>query len=93
MLLTPEDVVEQFKKRASALEDTLAQIKDQLQKVMAEGLPRLFLLETEYQRDMLAAELEWVRSIINDIQTEKLQWDEEWLRSIAKKFSKGENEI
>jgi DNA-binding PadR family transcriptional regulator len=91
MLLTPEDVVAQLKKRASALEDTLAQINDQLQTVMAEGLPRLFLLEIEYQRAILVAELEWIRSVIHDIQTKKLQWDEEWLHSIAKKFSKSEN--
>ncbi|MGA9172761.1 MAG: PadR family transcriptional regulator, partial [Thermoactinomyces sp.] len=91
MLLTPEDVVEQLKKRESALEDRLAHINDQLQRAMAEGLPRLFLLETEYQRTVLAAELEWIRSIINDLQTKKLQWDWEWLRSIAKKFSKEKN--
>lgn len=91
MLLTPEDVVEELEKRANALEDTLARIDDQLQAVMEEGLPRLFLLETEYQRAMLVTELEWIRSIINDIQTKKIQWDEEWLRAIAKKFSKVEN--
>jgi len=91
MLLTPEDVVEQLKKRERALKGALARIENQLQTAMAEGLPRLFLLETEYQRAMFVTELEWVRSIIHDIQTEKLQWDEEWLRTIAKKFSKMEN--
>jgi DNA-binding PadR family transcriptional regulator len=91
MLLTPEDVVVQLKKRESALEGTLARIEDALQTELAKGLPRLFLLETEYQRAILVAELEWVRSIIHDLQTEKLRWDEEWLRSIAKKFAKEEN--
>ncbi|SEM78732.1 PadR family transcriptional regulator [Lihuaxuella thermophila] len=87
MLLTPEDVIAQFQTRVSGLEDKLAQIDGQLQTAKEQGIPRLFLLETEYQRDVLAAELEWVRSVIRDIQTEKLQWNEEWLRTIAKKFT------
>ncbi|MBX6396142.1 MAG: PadR family transcriptional regulator [Alicyclobacillaceae bacterium] len=87
MLLTPEDVVEQLTKRASALEVRLTEIDDQLEAAAAEGLPRLFLLETEYQRTMLVAELEWVRRVIYEIQTGELQWDQEWLREIAKKFS------
>ncbi|WP_245592386.1 PadR family transcriptional regulator [Ectobacillus panaciterrae] len=82
-LLTPEDVMEQFNKRASALEDTLAHIANQLQIATGKGVPRLFLLEIEYQRVVLLAELEWIQSIINDIQTEKLKWDIEWLREIA----------
>lgn len=90
MLLTPEDVIEQLKKRVSALENTLIRIEDQLQSAEASGLPRLFLLEYEYQRAMLLTELEWIQSIIHDIQTEKLQWDEEWLRAIAQKFTNEE---
>lgn len=56
MQLTPEDVVEQLKKRERALEGALARIENQLQTAMAEGLPRLFLLETEYQRAMFMTE-------------------------------------
>jgi DNA-binding PadR family transcriptional regulator len=92
MLLTPEDVAEQLKKRVNALANTLARINHSLQTAMAEGLPRLFLLETEYQRTLVMAELEWIHSVMKDIQTRKLQWDEEWLRTIAKKFSNMESE-
>jgi hypothetical protein len=55
------------------------------------GLPRLFVLETEYQHTRVTSELEWTRLIINDIQTKKLQWDQEWIEALIKKFSKEEN--
>ncbi|MCH5585478.1 PadR family transcriptional regulator [Shimazuella sp. AN120528] len=88
MFLTPQDVIDQFQKRANALEEILAQIKYQFSTIGE--IPRLFLLEIEYQCAVIKAELEWIRSIINDIQAEKLQWDMEWLRKIATSHSKSE---
>lgn len=82
-LLTPEDVALLFKKRVSALENTLARLEDELQTVTSMGLPRLFSLETEYQRTVVTAEMEWIQSIIADIQAEKLNWSMEELRKIA----------
>ncbi|MCH5584886.1 PadR family transcriptional regulator [Shimazuella sp. AN120528] len=81
MLLKPKEVLEDLKKRASALEDMLNQIDMQLQMVRNE-IPRLFLLETEFQRTLVVAELEWVRSIVDEIQTKKIYWDKDWLREI-----------
>lgn len=82
-LLTPKDVVLLFKKRVSALENTLARLEDELHTVTSMGLPRLFSLETEYQRTVVTAEMEWIQSIIADIQAEKLNWSMEELREIA----------
>lgn len=82
-LLTPEDVALLFKKRVSALENTLARLEDELQTVTSMGLPRLFSLETEYQRTVVTAEMEWIQSVIADIQAEKLNWSMEELREIA----------
>ncbi len=83
VLLTPEDAVKELIKRASAIEDTLAHIDNQFQIATSREIPRLFLLEIEYQRAMAVAELAWIRSIINEIQTKQLHWDKEWLREIA----------
>ena len=55
-LLTPEDVASLFKQRVSTLENTLAHLEDQFQKGASLGLPRLFLLEAEYQQKVLEAE-------------------------------------
>jgi hypothetical protein len=41
------------------------------------------LLETEYQRATLEAELEWVRAVVDDLRTGRLAWSEEWLREFS----------
>ena len=38
------------------------------------GLPRLFLLEEEYRRAVLQAELAWMRAVSNDIDGGRLGW-------------------
>lgn len=82
-LLTPEDVREQLEKRILALEKALAHVEKQMELATSRGIPRLFLLEVEYQRTVSLAELKWVQSTIQDIQDEKLKWDWEWLREIS----------
>ncbi|MDN4593802.1 PadR family transcriptional regulator [Polycladomyces subterraneus] len=78
-LLTPADVLCQLEKREAAVTDKLARIDSELRQ---EGgvLPRLFLLEMEYLRAMLEAELQWVRSLIDDLRSKRITWSEEWLR-------------
>ena len=58
-LLTPEEALRQLEMRVAVLEDEVARIDSQFGRAAAEGLPRLFLLETEYQRATREAELEW----------------------------------
>jgi len=82
-LLTPEDVALLFKQRVNALENTLARLKDQFRKGASLRLPRLFLLETEYQQAVLEAEIGWVQSVIADIEARKLTWSMEELRKNA----------
>ena len=79
-LLTPEEVALLFKQRVSTLENRLAHLEDQFRKGASLGLPRLFLLEAEYQQKVLAAEMEWIQSIIEDIHAKKLKWSMEELR-------------
>lgn len=50
------------------------------------GLPRLFLLEEEYRKAVLEAELGWLRGVIDDLREGHLAWSEEWLREIAAAF-------
>ena len=82
-LLTPEDALRQLETRVAALEEEAARIDSQLSGAAAEGLPRLFLLETEYQRATLEAELEWARAVVDDLRTGRLTWSEEWLRKYS----------
>jgi DNA-binding PadR family transcriptional regulator len=59
--------------RISRLEQHLAALDDGL----AQGstfLPRLFLVESEYQRQVVAAELDYVRSLVEDLRAERITW-------------------
>lgn len=83
--LTPEDARRQLELRveklAAELHDTEAALAG------SPDLPRLFLLEEEYRRAMLDAELSWVRAVIEDMREGRLTWNEQWLRDIAAAFS------
>jgi len=48
------------------------------------------MLESKYQKAVLAAELEWVRSASEDIRNGSLFWNDEWLRDIAEPLTSKE---
>ena len=82
-LLSVEDATLQLQTRAQALEAEHQRIDTQLQEA-AQSIPRLFLIEMEYIRSMLATELAWVHSLIDDLQTAKLTWSDAWkVESVA----------
>lgn len=89
--LTPEDARVQLELRADRLAAELAETEAQLADALPD-LPRLFLLEEEYRRTVLAAELSWVRSVADDLRAGRLAWSEEWLREIAAAFDTPEEE-
>ncbi len=72
-----------LERRAMALEMEVSRFEIGLR--TAEGrLPRVFVLEGEYARALKQAELDWVRSIIDDLATGRLGWSgEELLRFAA----------
>ena len=78
-LLTPEDALHQMEIREARLTDQLALIDEEVQ-THTGSLPRLFLLESEYMRIILEAELKWVRSAIADLRSDQLTWNQEWAR-------------
>ena len=86
-LLAPEDALQQLEMRAAALEVELERGAEGLRQTAAMGLPRLFVLENEYLRAVQAAELAWVRAVIEDLGAGRITWNEAWLREIAARFS------
>ena len=80
--LPPDEAPEALELRAERLAATLVETEAALA-ATPPVLPRLFLLEEEYRRAVLAAELAWVRSVIDDLREGRLTWSEEWLREIA----------
>jgi DNA-binding PadR family transcriptional regulator len=61
--------------RVMALDATLTMAQDDL------GLPRLVLLELEHAMALAAAEIEWIRSLVADMETGALVWNEELIRA------------
>jgi DNA-binding PadR family transcriptional regulator len=80
-LLTPEAVLRPLEERATALAAKLARIAADLASSVA--LPRVLLLENEYDRAVTQAELAWVRSLIDDLRTGRLTWSQEEMRQLA----------
>jgi DNA-binding PadR family transcriptional regulator len=82
--LEPDDARRQLElrleKQAAALAGAEAELSGN------PGLPRLFLLEEEYRRALLRAEVDWLRGVIGDLAAGRLTWDEQWLREIYETF-------
>jgi DNA-binding PadR family transcriptional regulator len=89
--LSPDDAREQLEQRERRLAGELAETEAAMTDVPP-GLPRLFVLEEEYRRAMLAAELAWLRGVIDDLREQRLHWTEEWLREIEAAFLPADTE-
>ena len=88
--LEPEDARRQLELRAEGLAAELARTESEL--AGTPGLPRLFLLEEEYRRAVLQAELAWLRGVIDDLGSGRLTWSEQWLREIGAAFNPPDEE-
>ena len=79
--LPPDEAAAALERRAERLAAEL----NETESALAENpmVPRLFLLEEEYRRAVLAAQLAWVRDVLDDMRAGRLTWSEEWLREIA----------
>ncbi len=89
--LPPDEAQAELELRAEKLEAALAGTERSLANAPA-ALPRLFLLEEEYRRTLLEAELSWLRGVIDDLREGRLTWSEEWLRELADKFLPGDDQ-
>ncbi|WNM34082.1 PadR family transcriptional regulator [Streptomyces sp. Li-HN-5-11] len=77
--LHPDDVVRLLEERLTALDMQVAGGRAVLEKAY-ETLPRLFLVEVEYQLHMLQAQAEWVRGFAREIREGVLPEVESWRR-------------
>jgi hypothetical protein len=84
-LLTPEDALRQLDRRAAAIGAELIRIDASLKE--AERVPRLFLLEMEYLRDVQVTELSWVKAVVEELRAGSLTWSEAWIRQVAAEFA------
>ncbi|WP_327182104.1 PadR family transcriptional regulator [Streptomyces sp. NBC_01334] len=77
--LPPDEVVRLLETRLSSLEVQVAGGRGALEKLY-ETLPRLFLVEVEYQLHMVEAQAEWVGGFLEEIRKGSLPGVEDWRR-------------
>jgi DNA-binding PadR family transcriptional regulator len=77
--LPPQSVLSQLQERVGLLESAIASL-DAVLEQMVPKIGRLVLVEVEYERAMRRAELAWVRSLMEDLRSGKLNWNPESLR-------------
>jgi DNA-binding PadR family transcriptional regulator len=82
-VLDKEEVVRLLRARTALLESQIARHEKGLENLqMTLAIPRLFLVEAEYGVVMNRAELEWVRSLIRDIEDGTLWIPHEEMRAV-----------
>lgn len=73
MLLGPEGAAASLEKRASALRAAVTGM-DAAEEQYPAGIPRVALIEAEYQRAITEAELAWVNGVLEELRTGTLTW-------------------
>jgi DNA-binding PadR family transcriptional regulator len=74
--LSRDQVREALRARESALAQQVLGL-DEAMAAIPESLPRLLTIETEYERGRLDAERDWVRALIADIESKRLDWPDD----------------
>ena len=82
--LVPDEALGALERRADHLRQNVAALDREL--TDESGPPRLFLLETEYVRDVTRAELDWVERVADDLRSGRLTWSAEGLNEVARNF-------
>ncbi|MPY59750.1 PadR family transcriptional regulator [Streptomyces spongiae] len=76
-VLHPDEVARLLEERLSRLEVQVASARGALEKLY-ETLPRLFLVETEYQAHMVEAQAQWVRGLLQELKDGSLPGVQAW---------------
>jgi hypothetical protein len=76
--LPPEEVVAALRTRVQALDVQLARISGIERASDQFGLPRLFSIEGEYEAHMVAAERDFVRKLVDEIESGSLDGMDQW---------------
>jgi DNA-binding PadR family transcriptional regulator len=76
--LDPDDALAALRRRAEGLTVKLAALRGAVQAAREAGLPRLFELEAEYEEAQLVAELDFVRGLVGEMSSGRLEGLELW---------------
>jgi DNA-binding PadR family transcriptional regulator len=74
----PHEAAELLWRRVRLLEGEVKEMRSHLGEVAEQGLPRLFLVESEHELILRDAELSWVRGLVREIEDSTLDGLEQW---------------
>jgi DNA-binding PadR family transcriptional regulator len=77
-VLTPQDVTDLLRRRLDRLTETIHALRRQLEQ--ASDVPRLFLIEDEYRIAMTNAEIDWTRSLLDELSAGTFPHLDAWRR-------------
>ena len=89
MLLGPAQMLAAMQDRAQAVSAKLAELDASLERYSG-ALPRITLMDDEYERAVTAAELDWLNGVIEDLRAGELTWSYEELAAIAGQLPAGD---
>ena len=81
MMLTPDEARAALEQRAKALREQLAATEAELAN-LAPILPRVTLMDDEYARATISAELAWIDGVVADLSSGALSWSYEELAAV-----------
>lgn len=84
--LTPEEALLGLRKRIEALAAEDERLSRDYQEALKHGVPRLFLVESEYLRAVCQAEKAWVEGMVGDIGSGRLVWSADSIKAIRAKL-------
>ena len=73
-MLEPAELAEVLDRRGQRLAAMLAALDANTAAEAGHGLPRIAMLENEYQRAVLAAEARWVAETVTELRSGQLTW-------------------
>lgn len=78
--LSPDDAARALEQRLAALASGIAELRAALDADQADGIPRLFLVESEYELALRTAEADWVRGLLAELTDGTLPDLDHWRR-------------
>ena len=83
LMLSKPQIRDALERRLDTVTTTLAGLDASLAAEAEHALPRVAMLETEYLRAVTAAEVKWLRSVVDDLRTGRLKWSAKELAAIS----------
>ena len=82
-LLLPDAARGVLHMRATLLDAEIARVRSLLESAGRSSFPRLFLLEDELRLAAMEAEARWVKGVVDDLASGRLDWDQESLAELS----------